>query len=231
MPEDRSIENKFVILALLQKAQERGSEALTRIQVHKLLFVSEQEMWKKKILSTGFRFIKMEHGPWSIDIENTIEQLRHLGLVQTETVTTRRGDYAKLASLTDSGVELVNSIMRQRSAEPQEMVLEAIGDAILRYGEMSSEELAELSHEFRNLKTGKTVHDTPPRQYLLVPRTMKQAAAVLELEESVSETLEVMEDEELQESILLSIEQARQGKFRPYRVGGDSGTDEAHRGN
>ncbi len=142
LPEDRSIENKVVILALLQKAQERGHAALTRIQVHKLLFVSEQEMWRQKILSSGFRFIKMKQGPWSKDIENTMAQLEDLGLVETRQVSTLRGDEARLASLTEMGSELVKSILELPSTGPEDAVLQAIEDALVQYGDLPSAELA-----------------------------------------------------------------------------------------
>jgi uncharacterized phage-associated protein len=219
LPEDRSIENKVVILALLQKAQETGHAALTRIQVHKLLFVSEQEMWHQKILSTGFRFIKMSHGPWSVDIENTVAQLEDLGLVETRQVSTLRGEEAKLAGLTETGSELIKSILELPSSAPEDAMLQAIDNALTEYGALSSAELAEASHNFKNLVTKKTVEDTPLRGYLLTPRPRRQATAVLEVDDSVKETLEIMEDKEFHEDILDSMERARQGVFRPYHPG------------
>jgi hypothetical protein len=225
---DRMIEDKAIILTLLHESYDMGLPALTRIQVHKFLFMSEQQMWRNRILTSGFRFIKMDHGPWSQDIEDTIKQLESMNLIMTTPVTTASGDNALLTRLTNDGKLFADSIIAAMKTTPWASMMHSIEKVIQENKDKSSLELAEYSHSLKNYVTGMTVHDTPNRKYLLRPRPKAQTSMILELEESIKETLQIMDDSELRSSVLTSIEQGRRGAFRPYHPGEVSTNAEEH---
>ncbi|MHA1768895.1 MAG: hypothetical protein ACTSV3_03485 [Candidatus Thorarchaeota archaeon] len=204
------MENKIVLLALLLEARQRGLTELTKTQIHKFMFISEQRLWKKRILSTGMQFIKMKQGPWSQDAENTLKQLEGAGLVKVHAVRTSSGDHAILTTLTQNGLELADSCVSKMTTSPASKIVESIRETIEKYGDVSSEDLQQQSHNMKNLVTMKRIHDIPLRQYVLRPRTLREAKEVFVPDEGCLETLEILIDSETRKGLERAIQGARE---------------------
>ncbi len=211
----RDIEGKIVLLALLLDANLQGMSELTKTQVHKFMFISEQHLWQKKILSTGMRFIKMFQGPWSQDMEDVLTQLEQARMVTFRNVRTKSGDHAILTRLTADGLAFANSCVDYMNDPPGSTILESIHETTEKYGAVSSEELQEMSHRMKNLVTGKRISDIPPRQYILLPRPLTQAREVFSPSEEITETLDILLNREVRESLERAIQGAQK---RPLRI-------------
>lgn len=211
----RDIESKIVLLALLLDANLQGMSELTKTQVHKFMFISEQQLWQKRILSTGMRFIKMSQGPWSQDVEDVLTQLEQACMVTFRDVHTKLGDHAILTKLTADGLAFANSCVDYMTESPGSKILESIHETTEEYGAVSSEELQEMSHRMKNLVTGKRISDIPLRQYILRPRTLAQAIEVFSPSEEITETLDILLNREARESLERAIQGAQK---RPLRI-------------
>ena len=208
-------EDIVVILMLLSEAKNQGLSQLTKTQIHKFLFVSEQKMWQSRILSTNLDFIKMPQGPWSPDIENILSSLNESGLVEISTVETKQNDNAILTKLNSDAEEFIESVVSNMTDSPDLKILRSIRSTIKKYGELSSEDLQEKSHRMKNLISGAVIEDIPPRQYILRPRTEAQATEVFDVNDDIDETLAIIMNPKLRRNIENAIKNARE---QPLKV-------------
>ena len=185
-------EDIIVLLMLLSEAKHQGLPQLTKTQVHKFLFVSEQKLWISRILSTNIDFIKMTQGPWSQDIENILSSLENSGLLQITEVTTKQNDHAILTKLSPDAEKFILSVISEMELPADLEILDSIKETIEEYGSLSSEELQEASHKMLNLVTKRVIEDIPLRQYILRPRSETQATAIFDISDDIEETLAIL---------------------------------------
>ena len=120
------MENMVLLLILLRKAAEKGCDQLTRTQIHKFFFLMQRKIWRKKILATGFRFHKMPQGPWSAEVEKTIEVLENAELIKTTSTSTRRGVSAFMTGITYDGKQISDYELEHMQDSPGMDIVKAM---------------------------------------------------------------------------------------------------------
>ena len=212
----RELESRLLLLVLMYEAEQKGLSHLSFTQIHKFMFLSERTMWRKNILATGLRFIKMPQGPWSSDIKRMLSHLRSTGFIRIQRLPTMTGDDAVMANLSEEGRFISECAKKAMLGHPDKDILESLTLVLAEYGDMSSNDLADLTHQMKNLVTGRVIDEIEHGKYILKPKTKKKAELIFDIDKDVEVTFEIMLDPESKRSIERSIESARKGPMKVH---------------
>lgn len=105
-------DSKLLPLALLYTERRAAVEGATRFQ--KLVFLAQQET----DLPESFAFHASNFGPYSYELENTLETLEKRGYVERRTETNAVGNEKHIFALTQSGLQIAQRMLKKPAYEP-----------------------------------------------------------------------------------------------------------------
>jgi uncharacterized protein YwgA len=193
MTSEESLTNKLLLLYLLENAETPMGDT----KLHKLAFLSERNMNFQAEKGFNYNFIKLEWGPFSTDLKKDIDELVNLGLISRV-----------VHSPTDRGrfiLSTFNNILQRNSS-----FLDKIQKVNRDYAHLERDELVKIVHDMENPeKPWTTIHNTPKGKYILKRLNYALDDKIFQLTEDEIASLEIYFDQELFDSLVASLEEAK----------------------
>ena len=200
-----SLINLFLLLYTIERGSRRGY--LTgRVKLQKLLFEAEKRMTKFGWVGLSYVFYRWKHGPWSPEAQWGLEWLARNGLV-TETEA--------LIEATDDGHGLLDDA-RELVESNQEIMklIENVSDA---HALDTGRTMEDAVYGTPSPATGELMDKVKPGEAVLEPLEKSKASKLFRIDDSWIETLDILLDKSSRESLQQAMNDAQQGRIKPYK--------------
>jgi len=200
-----SLVNLFLLLYAIERASRRGY--LTgRVKLQKLLFEAEKRMTKSGWVGLNYVFYRWKHGPWSPEAQWGLEWLVRNGLVtEAEALIEATADGRRVL---DDARELVESNKEMMK------LIESVSDA---HALDTGRTMEDAVYGTPSPTTGQLIDNIKPGETVLEPLEKSKASKLFRMDDSWVQTLEILLDKSSRESLQQAMNDAQQGRIKPYK--------------
>lgn len=189
--------NALTTLYLLKKSANR-IDGITKLQ--KLTFITQNDFFNNDIAVISGEFFKWHYGPMSDEVYSTNNFLVENGLVND-----------RLLKVTDRGEKILDDF--SYLIESNETIFEIVDECVEKFSSMNLPKLKEIIYSMvvipENSDTPVEIRDIPRGTTIF----RNKGFASLNIDDEDIESLEICLDEEMYQSVMLGVEDARSGRI------------------
>ena len=200
-----ALTDRLLMLFLISECQKLGCRMTGKVKLTKLLYLAEGKMVRDKIRGLNYNFFKWDFGPMSTDLLHDLDCLSENGLLE------KTGNFI---AITNKGRDILRNItdLLNRNKE----LVEYIRQVIREFGPYKGKSIKEVVYGLPKIDEKKHIADTEHGEQLLNALPIEQAKQRFWIDDEWIETLSILVDKDMCESLDRGIQDAKEGKIEKY---------------
>jgi uncharacterized protein YwgA len=200
-----ALTDRLLMLFLISECQRIGCRITGKVKLTKLLYLAENKMIKNQIKGLNYDFFKWDYGPMSTGLLKDLDCLSENGLLEKS---------ENFIGITNRGLSALKSstALLDRNKE----LLEYIRKIVREFGPYKGKSLKEIVYGSPKISEKKQIARTEHGEKLLNALPLEQAKQLFWIDDEWTETLAILLDKGMCESLEKGIQDAKEGKIQKY---------------
>lgn len=197
--------DQLLMLLLVSECQKLGCSMSGKVKLTKLLYLAESKMVGDRIKGLNYNFFRWDFGPMSADLLHDFDCLSKNGLLeQTD----------NLITIASKGTDILKNTtdLLTRNTE----LVEYIRQVVREFGPYKGKSIKEVVYGLPKIDEKIHIADTEHGELLLGALPLEQANKRFWLDDEWTETLSILIDKDMCESLDRGIRDAKEGKIAKY---------------
>jgi uncharacterized protein YwgA len=200
-----ALTDRLLMLFLISECQKIGCRITGKVKLTKLLYLAENKMIKNQIKGLNYDFFRWDYGPMSAVLLQDLDCLSENGLLEKS---------ENFIGITNRGLSVLKSstALLDRNKE----LLEYIRKIVREFGPYKGKSLKEIVYGSPKINEKKQIARTEHGEELLNALPLEQAKQRFWIDDEWTETLVILLDKGMCESLERGIQDAKEGKIQKY---------------
>jgi len=197
--------DRLLMLFLISECQKIGYKITGKVKLTKLLYLSESKMVKNKIKGFNYSFFRWDYGPMSVELLRDLDCLSNNGLLKST---------ENFIGVTSKGKEVLKN--SSELLDRNRGLLEYIQQIVREFGHYKGSSIKEIVYGLPKIGKKIQIGTTRHGEELLNAISFEEAKQRFMIDDEWTETLSIMIDKEMCDSLDKGIQDAKEGKIEKY---------------